>query len=88
MNTVLIIPLLLASSLLNPEYVTCKLAKRFEVQGVKQCLYVSANNGVGIHYPTHSFRECPTTYKCPYLPAADKRPTINEILNGLKQGFE
>ena len=82
-----LLPLVLANSLLFPEYVQCNLWKRVEIDGVKTCIYSSANNGIGYHYPTFSFRECPKQFQCKYSPNAKEKVTIKDILKGLSDGF-
>jgi hypothetical protein len=42
--------------------------------------------GLGYHYPTLSFSECPKVLSCVYE-KKDKRPSLSEILDGLKGGF-
>ena len=72
----------------QPEYVTCHRQKMLEINGEKVCIYRGPNGTIGYHYPTLSFRECPKVYQCRYQSSKDKKPTINEILDGLKGGFE
>ena len=51
------------------------------------CLQVySGFGGLGYHYPTKSFSECPKVFSCLYE-KKDKRPSLSEILDGLKGGF-
>jgi len=74
--------------LVNPEYVTCHLAKRATIQSEKVCIYKGPNNTVGYHYPSFSFKECPSTFQCRYSPNTKRRPTVKEIMKGLQGGFE
>jgi hypothetical protein len=75
------------AGLANPEYVTCKLAKRITVYGEKICLYVHVNGGRQMHYPTTSFSECPRSYQCRYAPQ-DKGRTLKDTMDALKEQFE
>jgi hypothetical protein len=34
------------------------------------------------------FSECPKTYMCRYTPNAKKKVSVQDILDGLKDGFE
>jgi len=34
------------------------------------------------------FSECPNTYMCRYTPNAKKKVSVQDILDGLKEGFE
>ena len=43
------------AGLANPEYVTCKLARRITVYGEKICLYVHVNGGRQMPLPHHQF---------------------------------
>jgi len=73
----------------NPTHVKCHLWKRFtDVNDQKVCVYrFSAGfGGLGYHYPTRSFSECPKVFSCVYE-KKDKRPSLSEILDGLKGGF-
>ena len=72
----------------NPEYTECRLAKKITVYGEKICIYRYANNGTQLHYPTRSFRECPSKFMCKYSPNKDKGPTLKETLDQLKGQFE
>ena len=58
------------------------------VNDQKVCVYrFSAGfGGLGYHYPTLSFSECPKVFSCVYE-KKDKRPSLSEILDGLKGGF-
>ena len=88
MISVLILSMTLAG-VANPEYVPCHLWKRFtDRAGQKVCVYrFSAGfGGLGYHYPTRSFSECPKVFSCVYE-KKDKRPSLSEILDGLKGGF-
>ena len=82
-----VLPLVLAGFLTNPEYVTCSLAKRTKIQGEMVCIYRGANGTIGYHYPMFKFSECPKTYQCRYTPNAKKKVTVQDILDGLKDGF-
>ena len=78
------------AGLLNPSHVECHLWKRYKDRdGQRVCVYRYSKGfgGVGLHYPTLSFSECPRVYQCVYQ-KKDKRPTLNEILDGLREGFE
>lgn len=75
------------AGLANPEYVTCKLAKRMTVYDQKICLYVHVNGGKQVHYPTTSFSECPATFQCRYAPKAKSR-TLKDTMDSLKEQFE
>jgi hypothetical protein len=73
----------------NPTYVQCHLWKRFtDVNGQKVCVYrfTAGFGGLGYHYPTKNFSECPKVFSCIYE-KKDKRPSLSEILDGLKGGF-
>jgi|TARA_B110000444_G_scaffold260263_1_gene306589 hypothetical protein len=74
----------------NPTHVPCSLWKRITDKntGQKICVYrFSAGfGGLGYHYPTLSFSECPRVFQCVYE-KKDKRPTLSEILDGLRDGF-
>jgi len=84
----LLIPLVLASSLLNPEYVTCSLWKYTETdQDGKICIYSGKNGTIAYHYAQSSFRECPKQFQCRYQPNAKARVSIKDILKGLSDGF-
>ena len=66
-----------------------RLWKRFtDVNGQKICVYrfTAGFGGLGYHYPTKSFSECPKVFSCIYQ-KKDKRPSLSEILDGLKGGF-
>ena len=75
------------AGLANPEYVTCKLAKRMTVYDQKICLYVHVNGGSQVHYPTTSFSECPARFQCRYAPKA-KGNTLKDTMDSLKEQFE
>jgi hypothetical protein len=85
MNT--LIPLVLAGSLLNPEYVTCNLWKYVKNENELVCLYSGKNGTLGYHYPTFSFRECPKQFECLYQPNAKEKVSLKDILKGLSDGF-
>ena len=73
----------------NPEHVQCHLWKRLTGEnGQKVCVYrfTAGYGGLGYHYPTKSFSECPKVFSCLYE-RKDKRPSLSEILDGLKGGF-
>jgi len=86
MNT--LISLVLASSLLNPEYVTCNIWKytKAEPDGMV-CIYLGKNGTIAYHYPLLSYRECPKQWQCPYMPQSKGRVTIKDIMKGLSDGF-
>ena len=86
MNLVLL-PLVLASSLLNPEYVTCNLWKYTETSDGKVCIYSGKNGTIAYHYAQSSFRECPRQFQCKYLPNSKAKVSIKDILKGLSDGF-
>lgn len=88
MINLFVLPLVLAGFLTNPEYVTCSLAKRTKIQGEMVCIYRGANGTIGYHYPMFKFNECPSTYQCRYTPNAKKKISVQDILDGLKDGFE
>jgi len=88
MINIFVLPLVLAGLLTNPEHVTCSLAKRTTIQGEKVCIYRGPNGTIGYHYPMFKFSECPSTYQCRYTPNAKKKVTVQDILDGLKDGFE
>ncbi len=44
------------AGLVNPEFVTCQLAKRTKIQGEMVCIYKGPNNTIGYHYPSFSFK--------------------------------
>tara|TARA_R110001592_G_scaffold344667_1_gene636063 strand:- start:42 stop:296 length:255 start_codon:yes stop_codon:yes gene_type:complete len=75
------------AGLANPEYVTCKLAKRITVNGTMICLYVHANKGTTVHYPTHKWSECVSTFQCKYNPKSKGR-TLKDTMDALKEQFE
>ena len=75
------------AGLADPEYVTCKLAKRMTVYDQKICLYVHVNGGSQVHYPTTSFSECPARFQCRYAPKA-KGNTLKDTMDSLKEQFE
>ena len=75
------------AGLANPEYVTCKLARRITVYGEKICLYVHANQGTTLHYPTLKWSECPSTFQCKYNPKSKGR-TLKDTMDALKEQFE
>ena len=53
---------------------------------VKRCVFIGCTagfGGLGYHYPTKSFSECPKVFSCLYE-KKDKRPSLSEILDGLK----
>ena len=52
------------------------------------CIYRGPNGTIGYHYPMFKFSECPKTYMCRYTPNAKKKVSVQDILNGLKDGFE
>ena len=85
MNTIL--PLILASSLLNPEYITCHLWKYVKNGDELVCLYSGKNGTLGYHYPTFSFRECPKQFECLYMPNSKAKVSLKDILKGLSDGF-
>ena len=76
------------AGLADPEYTTCHLAKRITVNDVKICLYVHANKGQHVHYPTHSFTECPKRWTCRYHPNKQKGNTLKDTMDSLKEQFE
>jgi|TARA_B100001094_G_scaffold144080_1_gene139577 hypothetical protein len=76
------------AGLVNPEFVTCQLAKRTKIQGEMVCIYKGPNNTIGYHYPSFSFKECPRQFQCRYSPNVKRRPTVKEIMEGLQGGFE
>ena len=88
MINLFVLPLVLAGFLTNPKYVTCSLAKRTKIQGEMVCIYRGANGTIGYHYPMFKFSECPKTYQCRYTPNAKKKISVQDILDGLKDGFE
>ena len=56
---------------------------------VKRFVYIDSLQGMvawGITIPTKSFSECPKVFSCLYE-KKDKRPSLSEILDGLKGGF-
>ena len=82
-----LLPLILASSLLNPEYVTCYRWKYITNGTELICLYSGKNGTLGYHYPTLSFRECPKSFQCLYMPNSKQKPSLKDILKGLSDGF-
>ena len=78
----------LVAGLANPEFVTCQLAKRTTIQDEMVCIYRGPNGTTGYHYPSYSFTECPRSFLCRYTPNAKRRPTVKEIMEGLREGFE
>jgi len=87
MGTV-ILPLILASSLLYPEYVTCSLWKYTESEREgKVCVYLGKNKTIAYHYAESSFRECPKQFQCKYSPNTKAKVSIKDILKGLSDGF-
>jgi len=88
MINLVVLPLVLAGLLSNPEFVRCHLAKRVKIQGEMVCIYKGPNNTIGYHYPSFSFKECPRQFQCRYSPNTKRRPTVKEIMEGLQGGFE
>ena len=83
-------PLVVAGSLLNPEYVQCNLWKYTETESDgKVCIYLGKNKTIAYHYVSDggSFRECPRQFQCKYSPNAKDKVTIKDILKGLSDGF-
>jgi len=76
------------AGLVNPEFVTCQLAKRTKIQGEMVCIYKGPNNTIGYHYPSFSFKECPRQFQCRFSSYVKRRPTVKEIMEGLQGGFE
>ena len=87
MSNLIVMPLVLAGLLSSPEFVICQLAKRTEVREEKVCIYRGPNGTIGYHYPMFKFSECPKTYMCRYTPNAKKKVSVQDILDGLKDGF-
>lgn len=87
MNSV-ILPLVLANSLMFPEFVQCNLWKytESEIDG-KICIYLGKNGTIAYHYAQRSFRECPKQFQCKYKPDAKAKVSIKDILKGLSDGF-
>ena len=84
----IILPLILANSLLNPEYVQCNLWKyREREREGKVCIYLGKNKTIAYHYAQNSFRECPKQFQCKYSPNAKAKVSIKDILKGLSDGF-
>ena len=84
----IILPFVLANSLLNPEYVTCSLWKYTETeQDGKICIYLGKNKTIVYHYAQKSFRECPRQFQCRYSPNSKPKIRIKDILKGLSDGF-
>ena len=75
------------AGLLDPETVTCHLWKRLKINGSLQCIYRGPNRTFYTHFATTSFRECVPTFQCPYS-RGKKTPSVQEILRGIKEGFE
>ena len=88
MFNIIVLPLVLAGLLSHPEFVQCHLAKRVKIQGEMVCIYRGPNGTIGYHYPMFKFSECPKTYMCRYTPNAKKKVSVQDILDGLKDGFE
>jgi hypothetical protein len=84
--------ILLAGSLLNPEYIDCHLWKRItDVTGQKICVYRGKNSVMAYHYVTdngslNQWSQCPKTIRCVYDPK-NKRPTLSEIMDSIKGNF-
>tara|TARA_S200000501_G_scaffold55953_2_gene46113 strand:+ start:13012 stop:13272 length:261 start_codon:yes stop_codon:yes gene_type:complete len=78
----------LIAGLANPEYVTCQLARRTKISGEMVCIYLGPNRTTAYHYPSFSYTECPKSFQCRYSPNTKRRPTVKEIMEGLKEGFE
>ena len=87
MSNFIVMPLVLAGLLSNPEFVICQLAKRTEVREEKVCIYRGPNGTIGYHYPSFSFKECPKQFMCRYTPNAKKKVSVQDIRDGLKEGF-
>ena len=79
---------LLVVGLATPDYVTCQLAKRTKISGEMVCIYLGPNRTTAYHYPSLSYTECPKSFQCRYSPNTKRRPTVKEIMEGLKEGFE
>ena len=75
------------AGLLNPETVECHLWKRIEINEVKHCIYRGPNRTVYTHFPTHRWSECPKQFQCTYSSMKDKKPTVHEMLKGIREGF-
>jgi hypothetical protein len=75
------------AGLLDPETVTCNLWKRLEINEVKHCIYRGPNRTVYTHFPTHRWSECPKQFQCPYSSMKDKKPTVHEMLKGIREVF-
>jgi hypothetical protein len=83
-----ILPLILSSSLLYPEYVKCNLWKYTESEREgKVCVYLGKNKTIAYHYAERSFRECPKSFQCKYSPNTKAKVSIKDILKGLSDGF-
>jgi len=85
MIPVLVLSVTLAG-LLDPPTVVCHLWKRLEINEVKQCIYRGPNKTFYTHFVTHTYRECPPTFNCPYN-RQDKTPSVQDILRGINEGF-
>ena len=79
---------ILVAGLVSPDYVTCKLAKKTKIQDEMVCIYLGPNRTTAYHYPSFSYTECPKSFQCRYSPNTKRRPTVKEIMEGLKEGFE
>ena len=88
MSVLTVMPLVLAGLLSNPEFVICQLAKRVKIREEKVCIYRGPNGTIGYHYPSYSFKECPKQFMCRYSPNSKKKVSVQDILDGLKDGFE
>lgn len=82
----------LAGTLLKPEFVECHLWKRVtDKSGQRMCVYRGKNGTFGYHYVTESggvndWAQCPKMFMCRYSPK-DKRPTIGDIMDSLTEEF-
>ena len=51
------------------------------------CIYRGPNNTIAYHYPMYKFSECPKSFMCKYAPNGKKKISVQDILDGLKDGF-
>jgi len=79
----------LAGTLIKPEFVDCHLWKRVtDVTGQRICIYRGKNSTYAQHFVSVSWSECPKMWRCPYQPKNKSRPTIGEIMDGINGGFK
>ena len=87
MINLVVLPLVIAAIANPPELVRCNLAKKIKIQDEMVCIYRGPNNTIAYHYPMYKFSECPKSFMCKYAPNGKKKISVQDILDGLKDGF-